>query len=463
MTDVSTKAAQLSHLYWEALFDNLLGWRGTGSLDAPSRVFAGIAIGRLIQKKDEKVIHNMISQICAALNSLKPREIEERHGLLMAFSRLIDQAIEQKRYDTIDYTYSWNLLEGVLNLEDKSFISPTQRPELTAVSICNLLGSLSDISCRTPTSLNPTSPPQDHIIRLFNLCLTRTEESVLLAIPKTAQALLQLLTKASPTSKYSLISTWLTTLETEQSYNQLRGSGYAIALGAAYPQLNDAAPTDSSTTQPSATPSQHRIITALANRCGTSVPIAARTVALRALSILLDTQKQSFPSKPLPSDIKQKVAEALNGAMNDYTVTERGDVGSLVRLEALSTIETGWSLGLIEAESSGEQLHADVLRLSLEKLDKIRTRAAHVLEVGSTEHFERYVKRLYQAQIFCWLRTSVTNVFFISGQSKTSQKAFHHTHTSSPPSRSSTPPLHLPSTQPSSSASSAPRVWLRNP
>jgi hypothetical protein len=36
-----------------------------------------------------------------------------------------------------------------------------------------------------------------------------------------------------------------------------------------------------------------------------------------------------------------------------------------------------------------DQLHASVLRLSVEKLDKIRARAAHCLELGNQEHFER--------------------------------------------------------------------------
>jgi hypothetical protein len=74
--------------------------------------------------------------------------------------------------------------------------------------------------------------------------------------------------------------------------------------------------------------------------------------------------------------------------LNDYTVTERGDVGSLVRLEALTTIGTAWSAGLMKDLAPSEQLYADVLRLSLEKLDKIRALSAHVLEQGALGHLE---------------------------------------------------------------------------
>jgi tubulin-specific chaperone D len=307
---------------------------------------------------------------------------------VMALSRLFDEASVLNLYNSIDFTRSWDLFWGTLQLEDRFFSAPSLRPELTAVSMCNFLGSLSGITYQTAESSRSRTAPRDEIIRVFNLCLSRTEESVLQAIPRTAQTVLELLSTASPEAMIEVVSSWLANLENEQSYNRLRGSGYAIALGAAYPQLSTPVPEE---TAPSPTADQMRIVTALTLRCTPKVDIAARTVALSALSVLLEKHKIQKPSEPLPEEVKVKIISALNSATNDYTVTERGDVGSLVRLEALNTIETGWKLGLIEASAIGEQIHAGVLRLSLEKLDKIRTRAAHVLEVGNTEHFERYV------------------------------------------------------------------------
>ncbi|KAF2204679.1 hypothetical protein GQ43DRAFT_364104 [Delitschia confertaspora ATCC 74209] len=388
MTDVAIKAAQLHHMYWEALFENLLEWRGTGSLDSPSRIYAATAIGRVIQGKDAVIIHGMVKEICDKLKSLKPREVEERHGLVMALSYLVDEVGRVDASESIDLAKLWGLLTGVLKLENKSFISPTLRPELTAVSICNLLGSLGNITCRRSKASLPEKLPRDEIIRLLNLCLGRSEESVLQAIPRTVWAVLELLSKTSPESKGDVISTWLNCLENEVSFNKLRGSGYAIALGAAYSQLADPA-TDGA--ELSATDDQRRIVTALTHRCTPNVDISARTVALQAVEVLLQKHQEFKSSQKLPGEVKDKITSVLHIALNDYTVTERGDVGSLVRLEALNTVEMAWRQGLVDGSTSGERLHEDILRLSLEKLDKVRARAAHVLEIRNSEYFNRAV------------------------------------------------------------------------
>jgi hypothetical protein len=96
--------------------------------------------------------------------------------------------------------------------------------------------------------------------------------------------------------------------------------------------------------------------------------------------VLLKGYQDQPLSASLSKHAENHIGQALGIALNDYTVTERGDVGSLVRLEALTTTGTAWSSGLMKGPDLGEQLHADVIRLSLEKLDKMRTRAAYVLE-----------------------------------------------------------------------------------
>jgi hypothetical protein len=110
------------------------------------------------------------------------------------------------------------------------------------------------------------------------------------------------------------------------------------------------------------------------------VAIEARTVALRALRGLIGNKTSQ--STPLAFDVEDQIASALHIALNDYTITERGDVGSLVRLEALNTVRVAWAHGILsEKRSEGEyDIYADVLRLSLEKLDKMRMNAAQVLE-----------------------------------------------------------------------------------
>lgn len=386
MCEVSVRAGKLSRMYWEALFENLLGWRGTGSLDSPSRLFAARAIGLLSVNQPPTAVLEMAGQMSAAVSHLKPREVEERQGLVSALAALVDQATQSQSFmdspERADLTTLWSLLEKELDLEEKAFTSPALRPELTASSFCNFLGAMVTITYPGANEAG-TSQLSTAMVRLFNLCLARREDSVLEAIPRTTRGVLRLLNIISPVQKDELVSEWLSKLENEASYNGLRCSGHAIALGAAYSLLGD-----EDTTSPP-TEKQASIVEILAFRCTAAVAIEARTVALQAFDVMLRNCRNPLSAGPLYPGVKDKIADALHIGLNDYTVTERGDVGSLVRLEALSTAGTAWETGLLNGSTYEENLHADVLRLSLEKLDKVRLRAAQVLEKGSYEHFEK--------------------------------------------------------------------------
>jgi hypothetical protein len=163
----------------------------------------------------------------------------------------------------------------------------------------------------------------------------------------------------------------LSQLENEASYNGSRCAGHALALGSTYSVLHESVLKDYRGL--SETP--RRIIEVLTLRCTPAVAIEARTIALRALSSLLESSTQ------LDATAETQLMTAIHIALNDYTITERGDVGSLVRTEALEAVRNGWAAGSLRMEGSElhQQVHADVLRLSLEKLDKIRGIAARTL------------------------------------------------------------------------------------
>ncbi|KAF2451503.1 hypothetical protein P171DRAFT_515515 [Karstenula rhodostoma CBS 690.94] len=386
MCRVSIEAGRLHQTYWEALFDNLLGWRGIGSLDSASRLFAARAVGLLTVGKASSVIRSMSDRITQELAVLKTRQVEERQGLVSALAAVIDETSAREDPSEADetkkgagITHLWGLLERELKLDDNTFLSPAMRPDFTASSICNLLGALSYMRYSPDEHEGPQIRVEE-LTRLMNLSLGRHADSVMEAIPRTTSGVLKLLQRTSPKDADSLVAGWLTRLDNEASYNGLRWSGFAIALGASYPWLG------SRETEPS--PMQRQIAEILPFRCTSAVSIEARTVALSALSILLKNCARTTPVSDLPSAIRDRIANALHVALNDYTVTERGDVGALVRLEALNTTGTAWETGLLRGSTHEEELHADVLRLSLEKLDKVRLRAAQVLEKGSYELFE---------------------------------------------------------------------------
>ena len=71
---------------------------------------------------------------------------------------------------------------------------------------------------------------------------------------------------------------------------------------------------------------------------------------------------------------------ALIASLDDHTTDQRGDIGSLVRLEAVSTIQVALDCGTLGRLNVIESLTAAVCPLALEKLDKVRLRASHCFE-----------------------------------------------------------------------------------
>jgi hypothetical protein len=396
MCDVAIKAGELHPVYWDALFENLLGWRGTGSLDSDPRLFAAKAVGLLSEKQDPTAVRRMSDSICDQLVKLRPREVEECQGFVSALAALVNtsnvQVDTHQRENSqglskcLSLVHLWELCKTKLNFEDKAFTSFAMRPEYTASSVCNFIAAMAGMTNSLPKESWPPKLPTTEVSRLLELSLTRQEESVLEAVKGASQSVLLLLARVSRGERETLVSGWLERLENETSYSGLRCSGYAIALGAAYsvPEFQDVEGGTAPDT--TVTASRLRIIKTLTFRTTAAVAIEARTVALRALDILLKNCRETTGSSSAPpiSDVRDRISSALHIALNDYTVTERGDVGSLVRLEALNTVRTAWTSGFLQDRNveSDRQIYADVLRLSLEKLDKMRARAAAVIEKG---------------------------------------------------------------------------------
>jgi hypothetical protein len=381
MCDVAVRAGELQPLYWKALFDNLLGWRGTGALDTDSRLHAARAIGLMSDVQPADMVRQLSDQICYQLADLRPREVEERQGLVSALTALVntansptDAAVEGHLAKRLALTHLWKLLETVLMLEDKAFTSPALRPELTASSIALFIAAMAALTNELPSTYWPKQLPIAQVTRTLNLCLARHEDSVLEAIIITVPAVVLLLSIGFDAVKQTSVDDWLMNLENEASYSGQRCAGHAVALGSAYSVLHT--PKADSIVSDKVTETRRRIVKVLTFRCTPAVAIAARTVALRALTALVST------SIRVELAVEDQLMAALHIALNDYTITERGDVGSLVRTEALETVGAGWASRTLQTERTemSQQVLADVIRLSLEKLDKIRTVSARILK-----------------------------------------------------------------------------------
>ena len=73
--------------------------------------------------------------------------------------------------------------------------------------------------------------------------------------------------------------------------------------------------------------------------------------------------------------VNEDIILAILRCLDDFTIDQRGDVGSLVRVEAVAAVETIWQQRLLVTPEMRRPLAAKVAGLAVEKLDKVRSRA----------------------------------------------------------------------------------------
>lgn len=75
------------------------------------------------------------------------------------------------------------------------------------------------------------------------------------------------------------------------------------------------------------------------------------------------------------------ISQALHACLDDYTTDRRGDVGSLIRLEAIDATAVVLKRRLLSV-SERQDMAARICGLAVEKLDKVRFRAWGCLQAN---------------------------------------------------------------------------------
>lgn len=374
MVDVAFQVSQLSRHYADALLDSLVGWRGTAAIDVAARKYAGASIGRILSTRSAEDFMAQIRLLIRYLSGLNSRQIEERQGLMLAVAAVIDKWSEKQdvRAIEVEIRNLWPSLLYALQLEDRNFTFPALRPDLTASAFTRLTCSMSVLSVSGERASEQTDSCDrilDKWLRLFLLCSQRSDESVLELIPEAAEVLNGILPKTGRSDLYVACQSALRSM----SSSATKKTGHALALGSLYHDLGE-----------NERASVVRLLTA---RCSPPADVDDRVLALRGLNIIVQDLRVSS-DKTLSSEADHGLLPGIIAGLNDYTNNERGDVGSLVRLAALLVVETAWrrrwndwQLCIFDGESDDlkDQLFASVVRLAMERLDKVRVRAAQCL------------------------------------------------------------------------------------
>jgi hypothetical protein len=426
VTEVAVGAAELDQVYWHALFDALLDWRGTGSSDAESRRVAARGVGYLLTARAKitsvfEAADTMVKGIFKGLASIRRREVEERHGLLLALSEIVNTAGRLLRVSTRVQRDSelellaqgdssrhllglWKVFTEISPLSEKDLTSSVLRAEVTAEAACHLISSLMRESrLRGETDHNQVSRyllqdvPEEFIdksVWIISLAIQRSEEKVVSSASLAAKDTFRILDNAK---RKQLLRSWVATLNSDISSSLSpagKSFGHLTTLGAVFPYFS----TTSLHKSPQLSNEQSSIIDTLVLHASANPQIESRVVAVRSLATGVLSSKGQLPLFIYnPTNLThavvttQKIIDTLRLALDDYTVDSRGDVGSWVRMEAIDAVAVGWEPGTLRGENLDseklveESLISRIARLAAEKLDKLRVKAWKCLRVVQIE------------------------------------------------------------------------------
>ncbi|KFZ06565.1 hypothetical protein V501_07291 [Pseudogymnoascus sp. VKM F-4519 (FW-2642)] len=404
--EVAPAAARLGDCYADALMRALFGWRGVGSGDAKSRRTVAGGVGELVKlfggsgkEKPWRRVQGLIEQIDRQLGNLKPRAIDERHGLVLvmaaaagALPSLLDANSAKEWENLLDAVKA--ILRVVLSTLKSAMASTSRRPELGLEATCRLivaacpivrmervlghagidivawekiLHNETSLKCIPDDSFDSTEVREivEASGSLIDASLRLTDLDTIEAAVAAATSLTLIIPTAA---SESLIHAWAVAVTDHSS--RTRHPGYLFVLASVFTH----------------TQSQDTICALILSQWQQATNIVDRVSILQCLNRahILDSHTARFI--PL-------IAEGLD----DYTTDARGDIGSLARIEALkatskafATIPRDGQSGAVVGDGNEDwfadeelfgSLYSRTLRLAAEKLDKVRGEAQTALAI----------------------------------------------------------------------------------
>ncbi|GAB7330998.1 hypothetical protein MBLNU13_g02503t1 [Cladosporium sp. NU13] len=361
LIDVAGKAASLDRVYWEALVDGMTGWRGLSSVDVISREAAASSLANFVTIAGDQGSQTYIDK--RLLAGLEHSDIESIHGIICSLSNLLDLPTDGGTGKELNvHRRYWQLLQacGILQVD---FNPRTLRSELPVAIAKLITGVCHRESDYAENHVGESVVSLNDVESAVGRLLARHEKPILEVVPAMVKQVNRLTRLTAQASNCLDLQSLGRAVAADSSKAVLSGAGRAIALGAITIQQEQGLTTEEAALS----------ISTLSNLV-TVANVDWRIIGLRALHLVIqDLDSKSYcETEPLTIMI-----QALHTGLTDYTIDERGDVGSLVRLQALMCTSSLLSLDLLNLQNEQCQiLLSDTLRLSLEKLDRVRGRAA---------------------------------------------------------------------------------------
>lgn len=342
--EVALQAAQLSGSYKRAILEALLGWRGIGDADAATRRIVAAAFGYLISSATiSSASFDPTLTLESRLRRLTVRQDDERHGLILCVASVFHHYRNDYAGDTKTLLSSRSLILYILSDAQSSH----RRPDLIAEAVSRLILVATSASYANETLLNGSL--LNIAVDLLSKWLQRSEAEVIEAASDAASNILHLL---DSNRQNVLIQSWMDLISKSQAGGRTgQDRGVLSVIFKSFPIVQSM---------------QDPIIKTLHVRWNASHDIETRAAILRYLTI-------SDALKSHANDF----ADMISAGLDDYMTNARGDVGSLVRIEAINAAGAVWKgIASNNLESKNfVKLYGKGLRLAAEKLDKVRATA----------------------------------------------------------------------------------------
>lgn len=452
MREVALGATQLHSQYGDAALEALLGWRGIGDGNPVARRLAGLSYGavtaELARTKPSsfQVLLMAMENAIQSITVLQIRQVEERHGLLLALASVLDKIPEMVRenrhIEEQQLSYLTSIIQrSLLSLESTlSLVETTtfRRPELIIEATCRLFisyfpvleavtlgldAAMPTASVSGPSLLSPSGtstiagtisnldkgprskdPLATRILGIFqrnlDVWLSRPEPEVTQAASDASVILAIFLDGAQ--QRDELVASWAELVRHRSRSGNL--AGHLLALTKSYATVSHG----------QGRARADLICGSLLERWAQDQDVTVREWILQSL----------IESEVLPHNQELLLRLILEG-LEDYTTTARGDVGSHVRLQAIKATKHLWSLlARSDAESSASRTVASglllpMLRLAAEKLDRVRVEAQSTLALALRSEYvpgqpSTYAVTRVQANTFPSSSSQLTKLTFSS-------------------------------------------------
>ena len=357
MQDIAVSAARLDDQYLTAILHELTTWRGIGANDVESRRLAADTIGILSLFNGLHSIRSVIQNLWYSLGDLDGNTVQKRQGVLLAISTIVRAAsqipkVNQEEVREIIFE-NWTLIADgtIFTIEDLN--THTARPELMNEAVALLIFEL---ATAVTGSLKIQLPSEDILQKCFQYLGIALERNETIVIEHAINALEVLFEIAGPGNRTIWIEQSLARAKYQKGSSSGTHGGHLLALAS----LHRSDHLDGVT--------KEKIIDTLTSTATAKIDIDTRVVALEGITKVISGTP---PNQP----IQDTLTETIRAALQDYHTDQRGDVGSLLRLEAINTVKAAFERGTLQVTEGGMNLLQFVCILAGERLDKVRARA----------------------------------------------------------------------------------------